>query len=209
MVKENLVGQRFGRWTVLERVHKSNSKKPFVKCICDCGTVKVVRTDSLKRGDSISCRCYLKEVNRNRIITHGLSRTRLYGVWKMMHERCENPKNDHFLNYGARGISVCKEWSDVSQFHKWAYENGYDDHLTIDRIDVNGNYEPSNCRFVTVKQQMRNTRVNHMLEYDGERKCLAEWAEIYNLDADTISARLKRGWDIERALTGPIRKTRR
>jgi hypothetical protein len=122
-----------------------------------------------------------------------------------MRGRCFTPTNKDYSNYGGRGITVCKEWDEFSNFRDWALSNGYADNLTLDRIDVNGNYEPSNCRWVTQKEQMRNVRCNVYATYKGETKLLIEWAEETGIGYNTLRSRyLRRGWSIEKSLTTPL-----
>ena len=124
-----------------------------------------------------------------------------------MKRRCNCSSYDGYKHYGGRGIAVCEEWKNNFQaFYEWSMANGYTDELTIDRIDVNGNYEPSNCRWVTRKVQSNNTRVNHFVTLNGCTKTLAEWAEEYGIKQDTMYHRLNRGWSIEQAITTPIRR---
>ena len=137
---------------------------------------------------------------------HGERHTRLYGVWNMMKQRCTDKNNAYYNNYGGRGISVCEEWEEFQSFSRWAHENGYDasaekGECTLDRIDNNGNYCPNNCRWVSRKEQARNRRSNHLLEYHGKTKTLAEWAEQVGIKAATIMYRLRNGWDMDDALT--------
>ena len=136
---------------------------------------------------------------------------KLYGVWGSMLSRCNNPNHHLYKNYGGRGIKVCKEWNDFSAFREWAIKNGYVEgenrrQCSIDRIDVNGNYEPSNCRWATAETQMNNRRVNVSLTYGGETKTLSQWAKALGINYSTICSRYCRGWDIERMLSTPIRK---
>lgn len=138
---------------------------------------------------------------------HGLAHSRIDAVYKSMKDRCYNPNNKRYKNYGARGIVVCDEWlSDKSSFFKWAYEHGYDDkaprgETTIDRIDVNGNYSPQNCRFISVKDQNNNRRTNILITYKGEKHTMSEWADIKNIPLRTLWNRINvLNWDIERAL---------
>lgn len=141
---------------------------------------------------------------------HGLSNERLYHVWYGMMYRCYNPNCEGYKNYGGRGIVICDEWrNDYFAFKKWAYESGYDDKApkgvcTIDRIDVNGNYEPSNCRWATTIQQGRNTRRNLLVTYNGETKPLSEWCEELNLKYDPIHNRIEKGWDVTLAFNTPL-----
>ncbi len=132
---------------------------------------------------------------------HGLKHSRIYNTWCRMKQKCYNSKDDHYKYYGERGIKVCDEWlNDPIVFYNWSMENGYNDNLTIDRIDVDGNYEPSNCRWATQKQQVRNRRNTIHLTYKGQTKPLAEWCEILNLNYGTIKRRLYKGWDIVKVL---------
>ena len=127
-----------------------------------------------------------------------------------MRARCENKKDISYHRYGAKGIEVCEEWKeDKTKFFAWAFENGYKDHLTLDRIDGTKGYSPENCRWVTVKDQANNRVNNRYLEAFGKRKTLAQWADYTGIDLSTIWSRLKRGWDIDRTLTEPVQKQRR
>ena len=134
----------------------------------------------------------------------GRKGTRLYEIYNNMKTRCLNPNCPSYYNYGGRGIKICKEWLlDFGAFRSWALANGYRENLTIDRIDVNGNYEPNNCRWATAKVQANNTRSNHLETIDGVTKDLTEWAEFYGINIKTVRDRLLRGWDLKRALTTP------
>ena len=133
---------------------------------------------------------------------HGMRYTRIYSIWRSMRQRCGNPNCKNFRNYGGRGIAVCAEWQGSFQsFCDWAMANGYKEHLTIDRIDVNGNYEPSNCRWVSYTKQANNKTNNRLLEFQGDQHTLGEWAEITGIRLATIWARLNSGWSIEKTLT--------
>lgn len=133
---------------------------------------------------------------------HGMYKTRLYGVWGHMIQRCTNEHDPKYKDYGKRGISVCKEWrNDFLNFYNWAMDNGYADNLTIDRIDVNGNYEPDNCRWATPKVQANNTRRNLKYEYNGEKLTLSQWSEKTGIPYKTLHRRLKNGWSVEKTLT--------
>lgn len=189
--KEDLTGRRFGRWLVLEETDERKCGSVMWLCKCDCGTIKTVSSNSLKMGKSLSCGCYNKDV----ITKHGMGRTRLHGIWSNIRYRCENPNARNTSDYGGRGIKVCAEWSkSFEAFAEWALANGYRDDLTIDRIDVNGNYEPSNCRWVTVREQGRNKRNNVWLTLDGETHILTDWAIITNQPKSRLWQRYHRGW---------------
>lgn len=138
--------------------------------------------------------------------THGMSRTRVYNLWNKMKQRCYTKTNPSYKWYGGRGISVCDEWkSSFESFYKWSAEHGYKDTLSIDRIDVNGDYCPENCRWITMKQQENNRRDNVIFEYNAQSKTKSEWADLYGLKYTTLFRRIERGWSIERALTTPIK----
>lgn len=187
----DLTGQRFGRWTVIDRAadHFTKSGRPIVMwlCRCDCGNKRPVDGLSLRSGKSVSCGCYRIE-NSRRMTTkrneekppkyNGMYDKRLYGVWYNMKNRCSNPNHKSRKIYYDRGISVCEEWNgSYESFCKWAYSHGYNEHLTIDRIDNEKGYCPDNCRWVTSKAQGNNRRNNHLVEMFGEVHTLAEWSE--------------------------------
>lgn len=140
---------------------------------------------------------------------HGGTNTRLYKIWGSMKERCYRKKHSHYKNYGGRGIKICEEWKDFSAFQNWAYQYGYDDTLTIDRIDVDGNYEPSNCRWVTMKEQENNRRNNRVLVYKGVKYTASQLANLVGLNVSTIFYRLYKGWDIEDVVNRPLRERTR
>lgn len=137
---------------------------------------------------------------------HGETKTRLFKIWSSMHERCEREKHLHYKSYGGRGISVCLEWYDYLPFAEWARNNGYSDELTLDRIDTNGNYEPSNCRWITMREQQSNKRSNRILEYRGKKYTLTQLAEKCKIKKTTFRDRLNRGMSVEDAVNKPIRK---
>lgn len=194
----NLVGKKFGRLTVLDRLHNYHDKKQVHwLCVCDCGNLVEVFGFMLRTGKTKSCGC----LNKEAITKHDKSDTRLYNIWTLMKSRCYNKNNRAYPNYGGRGIIVCSEWlHDFMAFYNWSMSNGYDDNLTIDRIDVNGNYEPSNCRWADRKQQNRNTRKNRMYTINGVTKCLQYWCDYYKLNRSTVCNRLNKNWSIEKAL---------
>jgi hypothetical protein len=148
-----------------------------------------------KNGDTRGC-----------YITHGLSGTRIYNIWIDMKKRCYDTKNNRYNRYGGRGITVCDEWKEnFIAFRNWAYENGYAEGLSLDRIDNNGNYEPSNCRWATMKEQANNQNHTLKIKYKGEIKTLTEWAEILGIKRHTLYHRIyKRGWTIERAFSEKV-----
>lgn len=186
---QDLTGKRFGRWIVLKRSGYDKNKNIKWLCRCDCGTIKEVLGSVLKSGNSFSCGCYQKETH---VKIHGMTNTRLYKIWENIQSRCFNPKHDAFHKYGGRGIKVCDEWLKFEPFMQWALTHGHKNNLTIDRIDVNGNYEPNNCRWTTPKIQARNTRFNHNITYKDETHCISEWAEILDIPRSTLFYKLKK-----------------
>ncbi len=207
---EDLTGQKFNRLTVIERDPSSNTKHIKWICRCDCGNTCSVAGDNLKNGHSKSCGCLNSELvtARNKAnATHGDTRTPLYRIWHSMWARCTDPRCASFLRYGARGISVCEEWKDYLVFRAWALSVGYDydPKWTIDRIDPDGDYCPENCRFLTRQQQSATNRHAVRVEYNGETKCLREWAREYNIPYLTFYNRYRNGWSMEQALTTPVR----
>jgi len=192
---KNLIGMKFGRLTVADRA-ENDGRNIRWNCICECGGKAICRTSSLLSGNSKSCNCLSVDNLIKRSTTHGQSKTKIYTQWSDMKNRCNNPKNSHYKNYGGRGIEVCKEWNeDYLVFIKWASENGYDKKLEIDRINVNGNYEPSNCRWATIKQQSRNKRNTFYLKIDGVIKPFAEWCEIYDINYKLAHERYTKGYE--------------
>lgn len=212
----DLTGQRFGMLTVLgvsEDVYidpKRGYKYKKWDCQCDCGNIISVRTSALtckSKGSIRSCGCVRMQHMLETRITHGESHTRLYKIWLGMKKRCYNENCKSYKNYGGRGIRVCDEWlNDFEAFKSWAINNGYKTELSIDRIDVNGDYSPDNCRWSDDFIQANNRRSNHLLEFNGEIKTIAAWAEEYGLNYHTLFARLDRGWDVEESLTIPMGK---
>lgn len=203
------------RWSVIgasKDVTQPNGKQiKMWKCICKCGKIKDVNGTNLRSGKSKSCGCLSAEVARSNTFPngcnkkHGDAKTRLYYEWMHIKARCHNSNTYNYKDYGGRGIMICNEW-DVSfeSFRDWALSNGYTDELTIDRIDVNGNYEPSNCRWATPKEQSNNKRNNIMVEINGEKKTLKQWCEIYNKDYKIVHSRIKRfHWNVIDAIFLP------
>ena len=206
----DLTGQRFGRLTVVKRmddgIRPNGTKYVRWLCKCDCSNEVIVDGNSLKRQHTTSCGCYLRERSTQVHTTHGQRHSRLYTIWRTMKLRCSNPKTNGYKDYGGKGVTVCEEWQDFDAFFDWAMQNGYSDSLTIDRKDRNGNYEPSNCKWATQKEQQNNKSTNHLLTYNGETKTMTQWADEYRMNFHTLKERIKRGWTVEKALTTPVKK---
>lgn len=191
----DLTGKKFGKLEVIG-VHDTGSRKTYYVCQCDCGNIKVVRADALISGATKSCGCIKKEhdkINLTANHKHKMSGTRIYETWQDMKRRCYNKQNARYDRYGGRGITVCDEWlNNFQSFYDWAISNGYSDDLTIDRIDNDGNYEPSNCRWSNVKEQCNNRGSNINITIGNATKSLMCWCEIFNVDYKKVHARYQR-----------------
>lgn len=203
----DLTGKRFGRLIVIKKIGRVGHDTAW-ECKCDCGNLHNARSGDLKCGNVSSCGCLRKEVAKNKQYKHGLSDKKLYYVWKSMIRRCYNTKESHYSSYGGRGIKVCDAWkSDCKPFYEWALSSGYAEGLSIDRINVDGNYEPSNCQWISMLKQQFNKRNNHTLTYDGKTQTITEWALEIGVKQKTLLSRINDyGWSVERALTEKTKK---
>lgn len=202
------IGDCFGRLTVLS-IHRGAPYASLV-CRCDCGTVKEFRTANvIKPNHTTSCGCARDEKVSKINFTHGSTRTPLYFIWRNIINRCTNPKIDCYPYYGGRGISLCEEWKDFANFQSWSFANGYTKERQIDRINNDGNYEPSNCRWVTQIENRRNRGDVKFFVAFGESKMLIEWAADPRcvVSFRTLRARIDPlGWDAEKAITTPVQR---
>ena len=197
----DLTGQVFGQLIVLGRAGNTTNGAALWLCQCSCGNTTIQRTADLRNGSTKSCGCH----QRLTAFKHGQNNTKLYQSWECMKGRCNNPHNIGYSNYGGRGIQVCDEWDDFVQFMEWANANGYEEGLTLDRIDVNGNYCPENCRFATRKEQANNRRTCIMITYLDETHSLKDWCRILNLPYSVIQTRMyKLKWDFQTAISTPL-----
>ena len=206
-----LTGQRFGRLLVVSRsedkIFENGVHRSRWNCLCDCGNTAIVIGANLTNGHTQSCGCLHRETTSKTHKKHGLKRTRLYGIWSNMKDRCYRQTNQFYADYGGRGITVCEEWLDnFLAFREWALANGYQDNLTLDRIDNNGPYSPDNCRWANKTQQANNKRSNRLLTYKGKTQTLAQWAKEYGITQSCLGLRINRyKWPIEKALTEPLK----
>lgn len=193
----DLTGNTYGRLTVISRAGKDKHGNYLWNCKCSCksGKIITVRAASLKSGKTQSCGCLHKEKMLEAVTTHGKTHDKIYGVWKSINKRCNNPNCKDYPNYGGRGITVCERWlvfenfyEDVSKLPHFG-EKGY----SLDRINNDGDYEPSNVRWAMQKQQIRNTRVNHLVEYQGQEMTLGEAAEKIGINYRTLNYRYHTG----------------
>lgn len=197
MVRKKTVGEVFGRLVVIEDLYPqvSSNKKVVVRCMC--GNIKTVCYGNLKSGDTQSCGCYNIEKVLERQTKHGKTKTKLYYVWYNMRGRCYRKTDREYHNYGARGIKVCEEWrNDFSRFNDWAIQNGYtetdDRGCQIDRKENDKDYSADNCRFVSAKRSSLNRRVSVIIEFNGEKKPLSDWCDIYGLKYKRAYQQIKR-----------------
>lgn len=202
----NLIGKKFGRLTVIKRVENTKNNKTQWLCKCDCGNYIKVQSYLLTHNYTKSCGCIAIEKLKKRSITHGLSKSKIYAVYCTIKARCNNPNNNVYQYYGAKGVKLCSEWLNFENFYNWAINNGYKEGLSIDRINVNGDYEPSNCRWATKEEQSNNRSNNHLITYNNQIHTISEWSKITGLTKSAIQYRLSKKWDIEKIFTTPLRR---
>ena len=205
----DLTGRRFGKLKVVRFSHKDKRRISIWECVCDCGNKRLVYASNLLRGHTTSCGCGRKGNLNLSHPKHGLCGSRIYSIWSGIRRRCNNKNDPEFKYYGGRGILVCEEWNDVEVFYEWAISHGYKDDLTIDRIDVYGNYCPDNCRWSTMKEQENNRRNNRLLAYGCDTMTVSQWSERLGIPKHTLYGRIRQGWSVERSLTTPVRSHRR
>lgn len=209
----DLTGKWSGNLKAIERVGTSQDGQALWKCECLCGNVKIVKSRDFREQRIKSCGCKTKEWQGNARRTHGLTKTKLYGIWSGMKTRCYNQNNSRYSDYGGRGITICAEWLGeygFKNFAKWSMENGYAENLTIDRIDNNKGYSPDNCRWVTEKIQANNRRSSRIIDFCGECHTSMEWSEITGINRNVIENRIDvLGWSVEKALTKKVNKNRK
>lgn len=184
----DISNQRFGRLVAFQpsTALATNKSKKWI-CKCDCGTTKEIRSSDLRFGKVTSCGCRKDEKTSERFKKHGMSGTLIYDVWRSIKQRCYNPRNKDFPNYGGRGILMDPQWKeDFTTFHHWAVSNGYREGLTIERVDPNGNYEPSNCSWIENEEQANNRRNSIRYEYQGQSLTIRELSEKLNMNYNTL-----------------------
>lgn len=207
---KNSIGIKIGKLTIVDISHKPNDGKTYVKCHCDCGNFVDVLPNKLFGGQAKSCGCSKSknELLKNNSSTSsgnfkdGRTKNPLYGIWKKMLDRCENPSAKHYDRYGGRGIKVCDEWHDFWKFVSWSDSvGGRPKGYTIDRIDNDGDYCPDNCRWADWNTQTSNKSSNRYIEFNGKKQTIHQWAIETGLNEQTLTNRINRGWPIEKALT--------
>ena len=197
---KDLTGKKFGRITVLYRTNPSYgiNNGAYWLCRCSCGKEKIIRGWHLTSGRVKSCGCKKKET---RSILKDLYKGRIYRIWVQLRNRCKNKNHYYYKYYGGRGINVCNDWDkNFKNFYNWAINNGYKENLTIDRIDLDGNYEPSNCRWITKKEQVYNRRNNIWINYNGVSMLLTKWLKFFKKSTTLYYSLKKQGYSNEEIL---------
>ena len=203
-----MTGLVFSRLTVLCEVKRDGkSRSRYWSCVCQCGVKTVVNGSSLRSGLIKSCGCYRSEIAKkvgDRTRTHGMTKTSIYAIWDSMIQRCTNPNRKDYFKYGGRGIVVCNEWMTFENFISDMGERPIG--LSLDRIDNNGNYDKANCRWATATQQGRNQSTNRLITFNNVTRCISEWAEVLQMNKNSLEARFRRGWSVDKAFMEPIQK---
>ena len=204
---DKVLGHKFGRLTPIRKLRSIKWNEIEWECLCDCGNKTRVRATDLIRGRTKSCGCLSRDITTMRSTIHGSSKRghvdRLYRIYHDMKRRCQKEYRQDYGRYGRRGINVCQEWKNSYEtFRDWALSHGYSMELTIDRIDVNGDYCPENCRWATQIEQQNNKRSNHIIEVRGEKMTLAEASRKYGIKYGTLASRIYRGASDEEAIFG-------
>ena len=197
--EKDISGQKFGRLTAIKKDHaiwdkEKRISRNFWLFKCDCGNEKVIDKYSVMRGLTTSCGCYHKEQDIKKHTKHGLCKHSLFSKWQDIKNRCYNKNRNKYKIYGARGIKICDEWAnDFENFYKWAISNGWKEHLTIERINVNGNYEPSNCCWIPFKEQAKNKTTSHLITINGKTRNLCYWLKKYGVNDSSYYYKRKKG----------------
>lgn len=189
---KDMKGQRFGRLVAIEHVGFASNCVTLWRCKCDCGNETIVRQGNLNSGTTRSCGCLDIDRTKEANTTHGQSHTRIFNIWSKIKERCYNPKRPAYKNYGGKGVVMCDEWrNDFQTFYNWAMTNGYQDDLTIDRINSNGNYEPLNCRWLALSENVRLRNATAFIAIGELSLTIHDWAIRLNMDPATLMSRYK------------------
>ena len=197
----DLTGTTFGKLVVVGFHEKGKHGHYKWLCKCECGNESVSFASNLLRGIATSCGCYGRNIIGGNTRTHGMSKTRMFKIWVGIRKRCTNPNMTSYKDYGGRGIKVCERWDEYINFYN-DMKDGYSDSLTLERDNPNGDYEKSNCRWATSKEQGRNKRNTRSIDLEGRSLTAAAWAEISGTESSTIIWRIKKGWDVRRAIYG-------
>lgn len=197
----NEIGNRHGYLFVVGRAENTKNGQARWKCVCDCGKETTVQGKQLRLGLVVSCGCH-KNIGLHR--THGLSKKRIYSIWKNMRNRCQYQNSSSYRNYGGRGIKVCDAWQSFETFSTWAVANGYNNTLTIERIDNDGDYCPENCRWIPFREQASNRRDTKLITANGETMTVAQWARRLKCSPYTLYHRARAGWSDAEIINTPF-----
>ena len=194
---KDLIGNKYGRLTVIKRLGSTKNKKSLFLCKCDCGKHVEIIGGNLVSGTTKSCGCYKLQLRHE---SANPDRRRLKRIHRMMLQRCEDKNNKSYKRYGGRGIKVCSEWHEFEPFYEWALNNGYSKELTIERKNNNGNYEPSNCCWATFEEQANNTSKNHNIEYNNEIMSISRFSKKINANVRKVNYLINRGYTPEQVI---------
>lgn len=200
---KDIEGQRYGRLVVIGHLGVVKGNRHWL-CQCDCGELRSTQISALKSGKTQSCGCMAREMTSERSVTHGMTMSPEFNVWCSMKKRCNNPSHKSYKDYGGRGIRVCERW--LNSFENFLSDVGErpSPKHSLDRFpDQNGNYEPDNVRWATIKEQQRNRRSNTLLTFNGVTLTIIEWSERTGLSKGCISMRIGYGWSVDKILTKP------
>ena len=195
---EKWIGQKFNKLTVVGFVRKND--RWHWKCKCECGGESVAYPNQVIRGKTKTCGCGKSVTFHNMHLKHGEAGTRLNKIWKDMRKRCNNKNCKSYKYYGAKGVKVCEEWNDYINFKEWAINNGYEDGLSIERIDVDKDYCPENCTWITMKEQTENQTHTIFVEHNGRKMSVGKWCDELNLKRSTVYGRISKGIPPKKAL---------
>jgi len=202
----DLKGKKFGYLTVIRKDGTTKDGNVIWLCKCCCGKETKVASSNLVRNFITSCGCKRSKTISEKNKTHGKSRSRIYLLWSRIKVRCDKVTCSQYKNYGGRGITYDRSWEKFEPFYQWAINNGYQDNLTIERINVDGNYCPENCKWITFKEQARNKRNTYRVKYKNKEYCVSELAEIVGIKVDTLKKRLNKGISVEDAIKTTVVK---
>jgi hypothetical protein len=188
---QDITGQKFGRLTALCRIGKTKGRISIWECQCECGQKHNAIISQLRNGTVKSCGCLQR-------VDHPVAKERLFNIWQGMRQRCNNPNANFYEYYGAKGVKICQEWNEYKAFKQWAVENGYDEGLSIDRIDVDGGYNPNNCRWISLREQQSNKSNNVFVLYQDEDITLAELSRRTGLSLPMLHRRYHAGYTGEK-----------
>lgn len=205
---QSFVGVKFCRWTISEIMPERNKYGAIIaRCDCECGTKRIVMLCDVVRGDSRSCGCLGTDLRTKHGHRSAGNQTGTYKTWSSMIARCTDENHAAFSRYGGSGILICSRWLGESGFQNFLSDMGSrPSGKTIDRIDTGGGYNKDNCRWASSREQSRNRRSSRFLEFNGERRTVAEWSERNGIGYGTLRSRIVNGWTIEDALTTPTRR---